>query len=54
MFDFDKKKICLCTECGDDVLEGGKNYIDSEGNVFCSLECALDYHGISSMEEIEF
>ena len=35
----------FCTNCGELITEDDEPYTD-ERNKFCSLGCALDYHGI--------
>ena len=39
-------------ECCDNTVtdEGGEYYVDSEGRVFCSIECACEVHRITKIE----
>ena len=39
-----------CDHCGKRLREDYEYYTDNEGNKFCSDDCALEYHGIKSME----
>ena len=40
-----------CENCGEKITdEGGEYYVDSEGRVYCSVECALEKHGIVKIE----
>lgn len=36
----------VCMECGEQIEEGDTYYEDSDGGVFCSLECVLEHTGI--------
>lgn len=38
--------IGSCDTCGDDITDAYEHYTDNYGNLFCSRECALKYHGI--------
>lgn len=40
-----------CEVCGNAITdEFEEYYVDSEGNVFCSSECALEHYGIAKAE----
>ena len=40
-----------CECCGNTIISEDKEYyVDSEGRVFCSIECALDVHSITKVE----
>lgn len=40
-----------CECCGNEVTdENEEYYIDSEGRMFCSVECVLDSHGVTKVE----
>lgn len=40
-----------CECCGNCITsEDNEYYIDSEGRVFCSVECVLDSHGLVKVE----
>ena len=40
-----------CENCGEPVTDQDKeHYVDDDGNVFCSCECSLEYHGITKIE----
>lgn len=46
------KKISICEECGEDIFDNNAEiYVDDDGNIFCSLECALIYYGIHKSED---
>lgn len=52
MNDEEVMQIGVCEECRDEVFDDNNEiYIDDEGNMFCSLECALLYHGIHKSED---
>ena len=41
--------ICEC--CGNEITDkDGEYYVDSEGKIFCSVECVLDAHGLVKVE----
>lgn len=44
------KTIGRCLFCGEDLTEDYEFYTDNMDNMFCSKECACDYHGIQSKE----
>lgn len=35
-----------CTTCFVDIKAANTYYKDDNGNLFCSLDCALEYYGI--------
>lgn len=40
-----------CECCGNKVTDNGEEYyIDTEGRVFCSVECAFETHGLTKVE----
>ena len=39
-----------CENCADAIEEGFDAYCDSEGNRFCSHECADEFYGIAEIE----
>lgn len=40
-----------CECCGNTVTSSDEEYyIDSEGRVFCSVECVLDAYGVTKVE----
>lgn len=44
-----------CSECGRPIQYGSESaYTDEEGNLFCDLMCANDYHGIDSVDWTDF
>ena len=44
--------IARCVECGELIYDNSRDvYMDCEGNYFCGLECALNYHGIHQSED---
>lgn len=40
----------ICVKCGENLREDYGYFEDSYGNVFCSQECAVNYHGIEEKE----
>lgn len=43
--------IMKCEECGRAIFDDDENiYFDNDNNYFCSLECALSFHGIYESE----
>ena len=36
-----------CTQCFEDITAGNVYYKDDNGNLFCSMDCALEYYGIT-------
>jgi len=52
MDDFEPRQIARCEECREDIYDdSGEIHIDDEGNYFCCLECACQYHGIRKIED---
>lgn len=40
-----------CECCGNEVTDKDKEYyVDSEGRVFCSVECAFETYGLTKVE----
>lgn len=40
-----------CEECRNTIdSECYEAYVDEEGRYFCSVECALEYYGITKLE----
>ncbi len=40
-----------CEECQNTIdSECHEAYVDEEGQYFCSVECALEYYGITKVE----
>ena len=40
-----------CENCGEKITdENEEYYVDSEGNVFCSIECVCEKFGITKVE----
>lgn len=48
----DEVRVFGCCECcGNEVTDkGGEYHVDSEGRVFCSIECACEVHRIIKIE----
>lgn len=45
------RKFGICECCSNVITSEDKEYyVDSEGRVFCSVECAMDAHGITKVE----
>lgn len=44
--------IARCAECGALIYSNSRDiYGDSKDNYFCSLDCAMEFHGIFQSEE---
>lgn len=44
--------IARCAECGELIYDDNDDvYVDRDGQYFCKLKCALDYHGIGRTED---
>ncbi len=40
-----------CECCNNEVTDKDEEYyVDSEGRIFCSVECCLEYHGVTKVE----
>lgn len=39
-----------CVVCDESLREDYTYFEDSDGNIFCSQECAVKYHGIEEKE----
>ncbi len=39
-----------CAQCNEEIKAGYEYCKDGEDNLFCALDCALDYYGIEEME----
>lgn len=37
---------CFCSNCDLLITDDDEPYVDKQGNEFCSLVCALEYHNI--------
>lgn len=49
--DDNNSPIARCTCCRELIYEDNDDvHIDSDGNYFCSLECVLEYYGVSKIE----
>jgi hypothetical protein len=47
----DKRVFGYCECCDNEVTDKDKEYyVDSEGRIFCSVECAFEAHGITKVE----
>jgi hypothetical protein len=47
----DVRNFGTCECCGNAITsEDEEYYVDSEGRVFCSVECALDAKGVTKVE----
>ena len=41
--------VCEC--CGNEVTDNDEEYhVDSEGRIFCSVECCLEYYNVTKVE----
>lgn len=47
------KVVGQCEECGVELEQGDKYYIDYNHLLFCSADCALDYYMVREVEEGE-
>ena len=41
--------IGYCAQCHEEIEAGYEYCKDTEDNLFCELDCALDYYGIESV-----
>lgn len=39
-----------CKQCGEELQEGYEYYTDYDNNKFCSVECALYFYDIKSVD----
>ena len=40
-----------CEVCGEKVTDKhGEYYVNADGEIFCSVECAMDHYGIVKLE----
>jgi hypothetical protein len=40
-----------CANCDDQVTdEGGEYYVNDDGEVFCCVECMMEYYGLTKIE----
>ena len=47
----DKRIFGRCECCENEITsEDEEYYVDSEGRVFCSVECVLDTYGVTKVE----
>lgn len=47
----DVRKFSTCECCGNEVTDShGEYYVDSEGHVFCCVECAMEHYEIEKIE----
>lgn len=50
------RTIGYCEECSSEIISEIESdyeediYVDNEGRYFCSIECVLEYYGISKVE----
>ena len=44
------KQIGECAECGNEIYAEFSFFKDNEDNMFCSEECAKEYHEIKEVE----
>lgn len=40
----------VCGKCGSEIEAGFIGYRDGEGNMFCGLECALEFYEIEETD----
>ncbi len=51
MEDNEIRKFGHCEECGNEVTnDTDEYYVNEDGRVFCSIECILEYYGITKIE----
>jgi hypothetical protein len=47
----DVRNFGYCENCGEPVTEDFEEYfVDDDGRVFCSFECACETHGLTKVE----
>ncbi len=44
------KILGICAFCADELEAGYAIFKDDEGNLFCSVDCALEHYGIKETE----
>ena len=45
------RKFGECECCGNEVNDTcGEYFVDSEGRVYCSVECVLETYGVTKLE----
>ena len=50
--DEEPNAIGRCAECGQLIYDNNDDvYIDGDGQYFCGLQCALNFHGINKTED---
>lgn len=50
--DEEVRSIARCSECSELIYDDNEEiYIDDNGNYFCCLDCALNYHRIQKSED---
>lgn len=45
------RQIAKCENCNDSITDQKPYWTDEEGNIFCSVQCALEYHDIHKVED---
>lgn len=47
----EERSFGYCKNCEEKITdENEEYYVDSEGNVFCSIECVLEHYDITKVE----
>ena len=40
-----------CAECGNRIVDTDEEYyVNSDGEIFCCVECAMEHYGITKIE----
>lgn len=47
----DYRQVGSCAQCRTDITSDEEYYTDDSGNIFCDMDCAMDYYGIKSVWE---
>ena len=47
----DTRVFGYCEYCGDEITDKNEEYyVDSEGRIFCSVECICEQYGLAKVE----
>ena len=47
----DERVFGYCEICGEKITdENDEYYVNEQGEVFCSLECMMEYYGVTKVE----
>lgn len=46
-----RRIIGRCEHCEESLWDDNELWTDEEGNRFCSVECAMEFHGIHEIDD---